>query len=121
MIDRTISDLFPPIFIPESVASRVVFPWLGEPNPAASPIVLLVVQGMGCAFTVNPTPQGSQVLVTDEGVELHLSVPDALIFRGHDTLVGLWLEGGIIHEREPDKTGSLIISDWAFAPAKGSA
>ncbi len=119
MIDHEMTAMFPPIFIPESVPGLVFFPWLDEPDFSATPAVLLVVQGAGCIIGETPTRDGSRVVVTDRGVELHLSVADARVFKDRQTIIALWLAGLV--DGEPDKAGALVVSDWAFAPAEGFA
>lgn len=119
MIDHLFRETFPPVWVKETEATRVVFPWTSGPIPA-DPKLLLVAEGAQALLTCEPTPGGSHVYPTAEGLIWDLSAEDAASLRDRTVLFGLWIDRPPMHG-EPDQAGVLVVSDWAFALAEGTA
>ncbi|WP_426046071.1 hypothetical protein [Brevundimonas sp. TWP3-1-2b1] len=121
MIDHLFQELFPPVWVKETEDTLVLFRWLAEPVDADAASALLVANGGDSAvITADPTPNGSRLFPAEAGMVLHLSAADAASIKSRTVVLALWLDGQVM-SREPDTTGQVIVSDWAFAPAEGHA
>ena len=119
MIDRLFQEAFPPVWVKETEDTDIVFPWSAGPV-LADPKVLLVAEGESGLVTTEPSPSGSFIATTPAGLVWRLTAADAAGLKDRTVLFGVWIDRAPM-DGEPDTTGVVIVSDWAFAPAEGRA
>lgn len=119
MIDREFSERFPPHFLPESGPSEFGWVWCVSAPEAIHAEMQFGEQGalLG-SLSLDPTPSGSRLIATTDGLWVHLSEADKAVLRGRSVLFGLWVTGGAMTD---ERFGQIIVSDWAAQPHEGNA
>jgi hypothetical protein len=125
MIDRSITETFPPHWVAASDDSAL---WWACPftDPggvyAVARFVAEKPDGSGYddlgEVRRQPSLQGSFVHVDDTGVTLHLTRGDKALLIGRKTLFAVAVEAADLSD---EVGGQLIVSDWAAVPHGGQA
>jgi hypothetical protein len=119
MIDRDMAVMFPPYFLSETGPSTFGWVWTAPVPETFSAEMVIGEQGalLG-TLTHEPTPNGSRVFATADGLGVHLTEADKAGLLGRPVMFGLSLQAdGMADER----FGYLIFCDWASVPHEGNA
>ena len=119
MIDPEVSAAFPPYFISETGESFFGWVWTAPAGDDLAAQMHLGEQGglLG-SLSLNPTPNGSCLVPTDEGLMVRLTEADKANLKGREVMFGLWVTSD---GETAERFGQLIISDWASEPHGGNA
>ena len=119
MIDHDLAAMFPPYFLTETGDSTFGWVWTAPVPETFSAEMVIGEQGAVLGtLTHEPTPNGSRVFATADGLGVHLTAADKAGLLGRPVMFGLAVEAdGLADER----FGHLIFSDWAAAPHEGNA
>lgn len=119
MIDREFAEMFPPHFLPETGPSEFGWVWSVLVPEAIHAEMQIGEQGtlLG-SLSLDPTPSGSRLIATTDGLFVRLSEADKAGLKGRAVIFGLWVTGGTMTD---ERFGQIIVSDWAAQPHEGNA
>lgn len=119
MIEREFAEMFPPHFLPESGPSEFGWVWRVSAPEAIHAEMQIGEQGALLGIlSLDPTPSGSRLIATTDGLVVHLSETDKASLKGRAVMFGLSVTGGAMTD---ERFGQIIVSDWAAQPHEGNA